>query len=178
MSEKFSVDGVDEAVFTAEELDAAFQQFEKTVAEVAVSGDWERWADQFTEDADYIEHAMGTFKGRDAIKTWICKTMRSFPGNHMVAFPSLWHVVDPSTSRVICEIDNPMRDPGDGSVIGATNITILTYAGDGLWSCEEDVYNPMKFGQASMDWCKKAQELGTLTDEAKAWMDTSGKFFR
>ena len=27
-----------------------------------------------------------------------------------------------------------MRDPGDGSVITATNISIITYAGDGLWS--------------------------------------------
>ena len=31
-----------------------------------------------------------------------------------------------------------MRDPGDGTIITATNITILTYAGDGLWSREED----------------------------------------
>jgi hypothetical protein len=96
----------------------------------------------------------------------------------MIAFPSLWHVCDPTTARVICEIDNPMRDPGDGSRVSATNITILTYAGDGLWSCEEDVYNPMEFGQAAMNWCVRAEATGGLTDEARVWMETTGRYFR
>ncbi|GGF37782.1 polyketide cyclase [Williamsia phyllosphaerae] len=163
--------------FDTDELTAAFQEFEQTTERCAAAGEWDPWAEQFTADADYIEHAMGTMKGREQIRPWIKKTMGSFPGNHMVAFPSLWHVTDPATARVICEIDNPLRDPGDGSVITATNITILTYAGDGLWSCEEDVYNPMKFGRAAMTWCVRAKELGTLTDEARAWMSTTGSYF-
>ena len=48
-------------------------------------------------------------------------------------------------SRVICELDNPMRDPGDGTIISATNISIVTYAGDGKWRRQEDVYNPLRF---------------------------------
>ncbi|GED96876.1 nuclear transport factor 2 family protein [Gordonia crocea] len=163
--------------FTAEELDEAFAGFQATVAEVAQTRDWDKWADQFTVDADYVEHAMGIMKGREEIRRWVTKTMHAFPGSHMTGYPSLWHVVDPSTSRVICEIDNPMRDPGDGSVITATNITILTYAGDGLWSKEEDVYNPLLFGQAAMKWCRKAAELGTIDEPAQQWMDTVGPMF-
>lgn len=164
--------------FTAEELSAAFARFEATTEACAESGDWNPWAEQFTVDADYIEHAMGTMKGREEIRPWIARTMGTFPGNHMIAFPSLWHVCDPTTARVICEIDNPMRDPGDGSRVSATNITILTYAGDGLWSCEEDVYNPMEFGQAAMNWCVRAEATGGLTDEARVWMETTGRYFR
>ncbi len=79
---------------------------------------------------------------------------------------------------MICEVDNPMRDPpGDQSLITATNITILTYAGDGLWSREEDVYNPMEFGRAAMRWCEKAREHGNLDDAAAQWMETTGAFF-
>ncbi|MBM7367536.1 nuclear transport factor 2 family protein [Gordonia hydrophobica] len=163
--------------FSAHELNDAFAQFQQTVAEVAVSDDWDRWADQFTVDADYIEHAYGTFSGREAIRAWVTKTMRSFPGSHMAEYPSLWHVADPATGRVICEIDNPMRDPGDGSVFTATNITILTYAGDGLWKCEEDVYNPMEFGLMARRWCDRAAELGTLDESARAWMETTGAMF-
>ncbi|MDR2280922.1 MAG: nuclear transport factor 2 family protein [Gordonia sp. (in: high G+C Gram-positive bacteria)] len=163
--------------FTADELDAAFAQFQKTTAEVAISDDWDVWADQFTEDADYVEHAYGTMKGREAIRAWVKKTMFAFPGSHMAEYPSLWHVSDPETGRVICEIDNPMRDPGDGSVFTATNMTILTYAGDGLWSREEDIYNPMKFGQMTYQWCQRAAELGTLDEPAKQWMETFGKMF-
>lgn len=163
--------------FSAAELDAAFAVFQQTVAEVAVSRDWDRWTDQFTEDAHYVEHAYGTFDGREAIRAWVTKTMTSFPGSHMTEYPSLWHVSDPKTGRVICEIDNPMRDPGDGSIWGATNITILTYAGDGLWSSEEDVYNPMEFGQVTYDWCVRAAECGTLDEPARRWMETYGAAF-
>lgn len=163
--------------FSSAELAEAFAAFQQTVAEVAVSRDWDRWADQFTEDAHYIEHAYGTFTGREAIRAWVTKTMTSFPGSHMTEYPALWHVCDPETARVICEVDNPMRDPGDGTVFNATNITILTYAGDGLWSAEEDVYNPMEFGQMTYAWCERAAACGTLDEPARAWMETYGAMF-
>lgn len=165
------------AAFSAAELDAAFAGFQRTVAEISVSRDWDRFADLFTPDADYIEHALGVMSGREEIRAWIWKTMSAFPGSHMTGFPSLWHVVDAPTGRVICEVDNPMRDPGDGTRITATNITILTYAGDGLWSREEDVYNPLEFGQAAMRWCERARDLGTLDEPATRWMETIGPMF-
>jgi len=163
--------------FSADELNEAFAGFQRTIAEVAVSGDWDRYADMFTEDADFVEHALGTMRGREEIRAWAWRTMTAFPGSHMTSFPSLWHVVDAPTSRVICEVDNPMRDPGDQSLITATNITILTYAGDGLWSKEEDVYNPMEFGRAAMTWCETAREFGNLDEAAEKWMTTTGAFF-
>ena len=54
--------------FTAAELDAAFTAFQATVAEIAISRDWDRFAEQFTVDADYIEHALGTMHGREEIR--------------------------------------------------------------------------------------------------------------
>ena len=100
--------------------------------------------------------------------------METFPGSYMTPFPSLWTVIDEPTGRVICELDNPMRDPGDGTIISATNISIVTYAGDGQWCRQEDIYNPLRFVSATMKWCRKAQELGTLPDEAAAWMKQFG----
>jgi hypothetical protein len=100
--------------------------------------------------------------------------MTAFPGSHMVAFPSLWSVIDEPTGRIIMELDNPMRDPGDGSVITATNISIITYAGGGLWRQQEDIYNPLRFVQAALKWCRKAQELGTLDKEAARFMEQYG----
>jgi hypothetical protein len=96
--------------------------------------------------------------------------MTTYPGSHMVAFPSLWSVIDESTGRIICELDNPMADPGDGTVISATNISIVTYAGDGQWCRQEDIYNPLRFLRAGMKWCRKAQALGTLDEDAARWM--------
>jgi hypothetical protein len=112
--------------------------------------------------------------GRDEVRAWIWKTMETFPGSYMTAFPSLWSVIDEPTGRIICELDNPMRDPGDGTIISATNISILTYAGDGLWCRQEDIYNPLRFVSATRKWCRKAEELGTLPDEAAAWLRQFG----
>jgi hypothetical protein len=113
--------------------------------------------------------------GREEVRAWIRKTMTSFPGSPMTAFPTLWSVIDERRSRIICELDNPMVDPGDGTIISATNISIITHAGDGLWCRQEDIYNPLRFVTAAMKWCRKAQELGTLPDEAARWMRQHGR---
>ncbi|MBO0866907.1 MAG: nuclear transport factor 2 family protein [Mycobacterium sp.] len=162
------------SIFTRAELSEAFGKFEQTVAAAAATKDWDAWVEQYTPDVDYIEHAAGTMKGRDQVRGWIRKTMTSFPGSHMTAFPSLWSVIDEPTGRIICELDNPMVDPGDGTIISATNISIITYAGDGQWCRQEDIYNPLRFLQAAMKWCKKAQSLGTLDEDAARWMRQYG----
>lgn len=160
--------------FPRSELVEAFAHFEQTVARAAETHDWDAWVQHYTPDVEYIEHAAGTMHGRDEVRTWIKRTMTTFPGSHMVAFPSLWSVIDEPTGRVIMELDNPMRDPGDGSVITATNISIITYAGDGLWRRQEDIYNPLRFVQAALKWCRKAKELGGLDEDAARFMDQYG----
>lgn len=160
--------------FTRAELAEAFGKFEQTVARAAETRDWDAWVEQYTPDVDYIEHAAGTMKGREEVRGWIRKTMTTFPGSHMTDFPSLWSVIDEPTGRIICELDNPMVDPGDGTIISATNISIITYAGDGQWCRQEDIYNPLRFVQAAMKWCKKAQALGTLDEDAARWMRQHG----
>ena len=158
------------AAFDREELTAAFERFEQTVARAAKTRDWDPWLEQYTPDVEYVEHAAGTMKGRDEVRAWIWKTMTTFPGSHMTSFPTLWSVVDEPTGRIILELDNPMADPGDGTIISATNISIITYAGDGQWCRLEDIYNPLRFVSATVKWCRKASELGTLPAEAAAWM--------
>ncbi len=156
--------------FSRDELAAAFQTFEHTVGRAAETKDWDGWVQHYTPDVEYVEHAAGTMRGRDEVRTWIRATMSSFPGSHMTAFPSLWSVIDETTGRIICELDNPMVDPGDGTVISATNISIISYAGAGLWRRQEDIYNPLRFAAAALRWCRTAQQLGTLDDDAARWM--------
>lgn len=157
-----------------EEIEQAFVAYQRTVVEITHSGDWSRFADQFTEDATYEEHALGTFVGREAIREWAVRTMTAFPGNTMTSFPIAWHVVDAPTSRVICDVRNLMPDPGDGSAHEASNLTILTYAGGGLWSREEDVYNPMRFAKMSVRWARIARDHGRLSADGAAFLATMG----
>ena len=108
------------------------------------TGDWSPWADQFTEDAVYVEHLYGRFEGREAIRGWITSTMTQYP-NDQFTRRSRWSGPRCSTRRrgwIVCEIQNRLNDLGDGDVYQAANITKLHYAGDGMWSYEEDAYNP------------------------------------
>ena len=160
---------------TRDQIEQAFADYQAAVAAIVESGDWSGFADLFTEDATYEEHAFGSFTGRDAIRAWVIETMTSFPGNTMSSFPMAWHVVDEPTQRVICEVRNLMPDPGDGTVHEASNLTILTYAGDGLWSREEDVYNPMRFAQMCVAWAEVAEAHGRLSEEGQAFLTRMGR---
>jgi hypothetical protein len=159
--------------WTRQELEAAFEHYQEQVSRAVTSGDWTLFADLFTEDARYVEHAYGTFEGRDQIRDWVVKTMTSPPGCWMTAFPPSWHVIDEERGRIVCEILNPMRDPGDGTIHQATNVTILGYAGDNLFDYEEDVYNPAQFVTMLEKWGRVAARHEALPDGAEAWLDVA-----
>ena len=157
--------------FNIDELQRGFQHYQDTVAKAASSGEWDLFADLFTEDAVYREHAYGTFTGREAIRGWIRRTMGTFPGNCMPGFPIAWSIFDPERGWIACEIRNLMADPGDGSVHEASNFTKLHYAGDGLFSYEEDVYNPAHFATLVVTWARAADAHGSLPEDGRAWLD-------
>lgn len=129
-----------------EEIEAAFDKFQTAALKGGQTGDWRDWADCFTEDATYFEHHFGRFWGRERIFHWITDTMKPFPNNEMTAFPVTWHSIDTKKGWVFCEVMNRMADIGDGQVHQEPNITILHYAGNGLFSYEEDAYNPHNMG--------------------------------
>ena len=55
-------------------LQSAFDRYVKRVEEICGSRDWSAFADMFTEDATYREHAYGDFTGREEIRPWIQAT--------------------------------------------------------------------------------------------------------
>jgi hypothetical protein len=151
--------------WTRHELEQAFANYQGVALRAGTTGDWNAWADLFTEDATYVEHLFGTLGGREAIRRWITTTMTTFPGNAMPHFPIEWYVIDEERGWVVCQVWNRMADPGDGSVHQAYNFTLLKYAGDGLWSYEEDIYNPSKFAEMLERWqARKAELEGAETD--------------
>ena len=44
-----------------EEVQAEFEKYRQRAALAVESGDWDQWADQFTDDAHYREHHYGYF---------------------------------------------------------------------------------------------------------------------
>ena len=156
------------------ELEQALRHYQDTVRSAYDARDWSRFGQLFTEDADYNEHAYGRMHGRAEITRWALRTMTSFPGNAMIGFPVGWAVYDTDRSWIVCEVENVMPDPGDGSVHQAPNLTILHYAGEGLFSYEEDVYNPARFLQMVVGWATVADAHGRLPDEGRRWLAKYG----
>ena len=116
--------------WSRDELEEAFEGYQKTALAAGTSGDWREWADMFTEDATCVEHHYGAFGGREAIYTWIQKAMEEPMSRDMRYFPIDWYAIDEDKGMIIAKVWNRMVDPGDGSIHQEHNITILKYAGN------------------------------------------------
>ncbi len=147
--------------FSRAELEEAFAHYKAVSAEAARTGNWAPWADLFTDDVTYIEHHFGEMHGRQVILDWITETMRTPPNDSMSEFPIEWHVADDERGWVVFCAQNRMQDPGDGSVHQAPSWSLIKYAGNGLWSYEEDLYNPNEFVEMIGAWAQAKGRAGT-----------------
>lgn len=121
-----------------EEVAAAFAEYRRRAALAVATGDWDQWAEQFTEDAHYREHHYGYFRSKGEIMAWINEVMQPFPS---MEFPPTFALID--GNRVSALIPNILPPPpGVDGYFGFDVNTILHYAGNGQWSYEEDVYSP------------------------------------
>jgi len=142
-----------------QELEEAFAHYNEARIEAQESNDWTIWANRFTEDAHYTEHAYGEMHGRAAIAEWICGVMAPFPE---MTFPQDWVVFDEENGAVVFQCQNRLPHPSDpdGEPFQFPNWTRLVYGGDGRWKSEEDVYNP-------------AYQANSVI---QAWIAAGGKF--
>ena len=140
------------AKFDRAEVEAEFHKYEAR----GKTDDWSAWADQFTEDALYIEHEMGTFHGREAIREWIVPTMSAVSG---MSFPTEWYVIEDDLVILYCwNVFDPL--PGMKGEYKFAVVVLLRYAGDGLWASEEDVYNGKEAETVLMSFLTDAAAAG------------------
>ena len=104
-----------------------FETYRRRAALAVENGDWDQWADQFTDDAHYREHHYGYFRSGAEIRAWIKSVMQPFP---TMEFPPSFALID--GNRVSTLIPNILPAPeGDDGYYGFDVNTILHYAGNG-----------------------------------------------
>ena len=139
-----------------DEIESAFRDYSQAVIEIAETGNWASYADQFTEDARYVEHEYGTYEGREAIREWIVATMATVSG---MSFPIEWYVIDGNRVIMYCwNVFDPL--PGMSGEYKFAVATILEYAGNGQWSLEEDIYNEKEAEQVIARFVTDATAAG------------------
>ena len=126
------------STFAPEEIAAAYEALVATRAK-AESGEvgWDALADHFTEDATFIDPAWGRVQGRDAIREFMLDSMTGLEG---WAFPRQFTAID--GNKLISGWQNRLpNERSDGTFYEALGISVLVYAGDGLFEYEEDILN-------------------------------------
>lgn len=159
-----------------DEIERAFGRYVDVLAACVQTHDWNPYAELYTEDATFDEHAAGMFQGREAIRAWIVRTMTAFPEDNVVSITPSWHIVDEARGTVVCELKHRLSDPGDGVVRESVTFCVIQYAGDGLWSHETEVYNPTRYLMTAFDWCEAAADHGRLTPSAEEFLRRNGGF--
>lgn len=139
--------------FDPAEVRAAYDNF----VAVGDSGDWDAWADLHTVDGVWVEHHLGTFHGREAIRRAITDVMAGAPPT--MRFPVEWVVID--GPRVVYYPWQVLPHPTGGEDIRFGCVTILEYAGDGMFSYQEDVYDPNDGVAAFTEWIAAGGVLPT-----------------
>ena len=100
----------------------------------AVEERWHDWADCFTEDVHYVERVYGEMHGRETVREWITGLMKHNAHIHAVLN---WYMIE--GSRVALHMTNRYYSPRPGGPpLDFPGMTVLGYAGDGLFSYEED----------------------------------------
>jgi hypothetical protein len=136
--------------FPRAEVEEAFRRY--LVCGI-VEEDWDAWAHCFTPDVEYHEHQLGLLQGRDAVLAWIAPLMEQFPEIYNAVD---WHAID--GDRVAFDATNRRDNPElGGPPIDFDGVTILRYAGDGMFDREDDWWD-MKGAMRAAEEYEKACE--------------------
>ena len=112
---------------------------------------WAELADFFTEDAVYVDPAWGRQEGRDVIRRFFVESMAGLTGNGWSS-PERWTMCD--GHRLVSQWDQVLGPKADGGEWVVPGLSILYYAGNGLFCYSHDMLNMTHVGETlkQMAW--------------------------
>ncbi len=117
---------------------------------------WSALADYFTEDAAYIDPAWGRIEGREGIRNFFEVSMTGLTG-YGWSTPENWTMAQ--GARLVSQWDQILGHREDGTPWMVPGLSILYYAGEGLFCYSHDMLNMTHVGQTmrDMDWKPKVK---------------------
>ena len=138
------------------EIRAAYAEFvgARDEAEAERLG-WGALADFYTEDGVTIDPVWGRIEGREAIRAYCIESMSGLTGYGWWSCEN-WTMVD--GPRVVSQWDQVLGTKDDGTPWFVPCLSILYYAGDGLFCYEYQMVNIGHIGQImqEMGWVPNA----------------------
>jgi len=133
-----------------------YARFVATRDEIDEGGQtWSVLADFFTEDAAYIDPAWGRIDGREAIRDFFETSMAGLTG-HGWSTPENWTMAQ--GARLVSQWDQVLGHREDGSPWQVPGLSILYYAGEGLFCYSHDMLNMTHIGRTMRDMRWKPPE--------------------
>jgi hypothetical protein len=122
----------------------------------SIDENWAAWPNRLTQDVEYIEHVYGEMRGREAVRTWIVGLMAERADVHAVLD---WYVI--SGPRLILSMTNRYYNPDPaGAPFDFPGLSVLGYAGDGLFGYQEDYWSQRLAKVAYVGWSKAVERFG------------------
>jgi hypothetical protein len=143
--------------FSRTEVDAEFQRMWSIGS---VGEQWTAWTELFTPDVFYHDPFWGPLHGREEVDAWINAVMKGVPDIYTVYD---WHTVDDDV--VVFHYQNRRDNPdSEGPPYwDFPGLSVIWYAGDGLWRAEEDYWDRDGARRTSRDYFAACQRAG-VTD--------------
>jgi hypothetical protein len=147
------------------------QAFHRILTTGITDEDWFAWTECLTEDVLYVERLFGTMRGRAAVRAWITELMTARADVHGVLN---WYVV--SGDRVVFDMTNRIYHPNpDQPPFDFAGLTVLQYAGDGLFGYEEDYWDAKTSEVVFRDYLRALEEHGPVDPERNARLEAERK---
>lgn len=147
--------------FARQEVQDAFIHYWGTGC---VGEDWQSWASLFTTDAVYTDCFWGQLHGRAEVSAWIDPVMAGVPEIYTVLD---WYMVDGDRVAFHCQNrrDNPHSD--DPPYWDFPGLSVITYAGGGQWSAEEDFWDVKRARDTSAAYAEACRAAGDPPPERR-----------
>ncbi len=97
--------------FPRTEVEEALRTYFEVAERSTATGEWDAWADLYTEDAVYVEHSFGVIRGREAIRAWVKSATNSQPMDLHIAVD--WYLIDNDLCVVYTPQQKAAPDGGD-----------------------------------------------------------------